>query len=326
MATLVTGGAGYIGSVMVESLVRQGIQVVVADNLSRGHRAAVPDGVPLLVGDLTDPGFVSETFETHPIDSVLHFAASSLVGESMADPGSYFRNNVGGVLAILEAMLRGTARRFVLSSTAATYGDPPEVPIPESAPLSPTNPYGESKRICEAVLHWFHQVHGIRWTALRYFNAAGATKERGEDHHPETHLVPLVLEALEGRRELQVFGTDYATPDGTCIRDYIHVEDLADAHLLALDYLERNEAGIFNLGNGRGFSVLEVIETTAAVAGKKVPWRAAPRRAGDPPRLVAASEKARQVLRWSPRRHRLEEIIESALRWREAHPDGYPEI
>ena len=324
MAILVTGGAGYIGSAMVERLLASGRSVVVLDNLSRGHREAVPASVPLEVGDVCDPAFVSRVFDTHPVDAVFHFAAESLVGESMTDPGKYFRNNVGGVLTLLETMASHTARRFVLSSTAATYGDPEEVPIQETFPTQPTNPYGESKLICERLLHWFGRIHGIRWTSLRYFNAAGATPTVGEDHSPETHLIPLALDAAFGRRDpLRVFGLDYPTPDGTCVRDYIHIEDLADAHLLALEYQERSEWGIFNLGNGQGFSVLEVIESVQRVSGRRVPWEPAERRAGDPPRLVASSERARKELGWNPKRDSLDEIIASALRWRDAHPNGY---
>ena len=324
MAILVTGGAGYIGSAMVERLLASGRSVVVLDNLSRGHREAVPASVPLEAGDVCDPAFVSRVFDTHPVDAVFHFAAESLVGESMTDPGKYFRNNVGGVLTLLETMASHTARRFVLSSTAATYGDPEEVPIQETFPTQPTNPYGESKLICERLLHWFGRIHGIRWTSLRYFNAAGATPTVGEDHSPETHLIPLALDAAFGRRDpLRVFGLDYPTPDGTCVRDYIHIEDLADAHLLALEYQERSEWGIFNLGNGQGFSVLEVIESVQRVSGRRVPWEPAERRAGDPPRLVASSERARKELGWNPKRDSLDEIIASALRWRDAHPNGY---
>lgn len=323
---LVTGGAGYIGSAMVERLLRSGRQVVIADDLSRGHRAAVPDSVPLEVGDVGDREFLRHLFAAYPIGAVFHFAADSQVGESMLDPGKYFRNNVGGVLALLETMASQGARRFVLSSTAATYGDPMEVPIPETAPTDPTNPYGESKRICERLLYWFGRIHGIRWTSLRYFNAAGATEQVGEDHHPETHLIPLAIDAAHGRRPpLEVYGLDYPTPDGTCVRDYIHIEDLADAHLLALLHQETHESGIFNLGNGEGFSVLEVLAAVERVCGRPVPWSPAPRRPGDPPRLVASSEAARAVLGWVPRRSSLDEIIASAQRWRERHPGGYGE-
>jgi UDP-glucose 4-epimerase len=326
MSILVTGGAGYIGSAMVERLLATGRTVVVADDLSRGHRSAVPAGVPLEIGNVGDPAFLARLFAAHPVEAVFHFAADSQVGESMRDPGKYFRNNVVGVLTILETMVAHEARRFVLSSTAATYGDPSEIPIPETAPTDPTNPYGESKRMCERLLHWFGEVHGVRWTSLRYFNAAGATPHLGEDHTPETHLIPLALDAAFGRRgPLAVFGTDYPTPDGTCVRDYIHIEDLADAHLLALEYQETHEHGIFNLGNGQGFSVLEVLAAVERVSGRPVPWEPAERRTGDPPTLVASSGRAGELLGWNPKRFSLDDIIASALRWREEHPEGYPD-
>jgi len=324
MAVLVTGGAGYIGSVMVEVLRRTGREVIVADNLSRGHREAVPDRTLLLVGDVGDRHFVSRIFAEHRIEAVLHFAADSQVGESMRDPSRYFRNNLVGVLTILEAMKDAGVNRFVLSSTAATYGDPETIPIPETAPTIPTNPYGESKRMCEQLLSWFGRIHGIRWASLRYFNAAGATEQRGEDHAPETHLIPLAIDAALGRTgPLQVFGMDYPTPDGTCVRDYVHVEDLAQAHLLALDHLEGAESAIFNLGNGQGFSVLQVLRTVEEVAGSPVPWNAAPRREGDPPRLVASSQKARELLGWRPSHDALDVIVRTAFEWRRRHPRGY---
>jgi UDP-glucose 4-epimerase len=324
MAVLVTGGAGYIGSVTVEGLRSRGFAVIVADDLTRGHRQAVDPAIPLLVGSVTDPAFVDQVFASYPIEAVLHFAASSLVGESMRDPGAYFRNNIGGVLSVASAMARHRVRYFILSSTAAAYGEPLEIPITETAPTRPTNPYGESKLACERILHWFGAVHDFSWTALRYFNAAGASAEHGEDHKEETHLIPIALQAAAGRRApLPVFGVDYDTPDGTCVRDYIHVEDLADAHLLALERLKKAEGGIYNLGNGLGFSVLQVIESVERVTGRKVPRALAPRRAGDPPVLVASSQKARAELGWNPRRGNLDVIVESAWRWMEAHPHGY---
>ncbi len=321
---LVTGGAGYIGSVMTEILAARGRAVVVLDDLSRGHRESVPPGVPLLVGDAGDAGFLERVFTTHPIDAVLHFAAHSLVGDSMRDPGSYFRNNVGALAVLLSVMVRHGVRSFILSSSAAVYGDPGISPIPEETPAVPTNPYGESKLIGERMLEWFGRVDAVRWTSLRYFNAAGATAVRGEDHAVETHLIPLALRAARGDGEvLSVFGLDYATPDGTCIRDYIHVEDLADAHLLALDRLEEGRGGFYNLGNGLGFSVREVIQTVEVVTGSPVRWIPAERRPGDPPRLVASSDKARRELGWTPSRGKLETIVETAWRWMEAHPFGY---
>ncbi len=324
MRVLVTGGAGYIGSVMVELLRARGDSVVVADDLSRGHAAAVPPDVPLMIGNVGDRDFVGELFATQRIEAVFHFAASSLVGESMEHPSLYFRNNVGGVTCLLEAMVRHGVESFILSSTAATYGDPAEVPIPEEAPVRPTNPYGESKRICEQILRWFGELHGLRWTALRYFNAAGATPSRGEDHTPETHLIPLALGAAAGSLPpLRVFGLDYPTPDGSCIRDYIHVEDLAEAHLLSLDRMRESPGGIYNLGNGQGFSVLEVIAAVERVTGHRVPWESAPRRPGDPPALVASSARARRELGWDPRWSDLDRIIASAWRWSREHPDGY---
>ena len=324
MSVLVTGGAGYIGSVTVERLTSLGRSVVVLDDLSRGHRRAVDPSIALEVGSLLDEAFVERVFEAHDVEAVFHFAASSLVGESMQDPGHYFHNNVGGVEQLLRVMVRHGCRRFILSSTAATYGDPASVPILESAPNRPTNPYGESKLMCERMLHWFEQVHGVRWVALRYFNAAGASERYGEDHTPETHLIPLAIDAAYGRRDgLKVFGLDYPTRDGTCIRDYIHVSDLAEAHVLGLTYLETHPSGIFNLGNGSGFSVLEVLKTVEVVSGRAVPWEKAARRAGDPPELVASSARAQEILEWTPRHAELAKIVESAIRWSEAHPDGY---
>ncbi len=324
MAILVTGGAGYIGSVMVETLLGSGFAVVVADDLSRGHAEAVPAGVPLLRGNVGDARFLDDLFTAHRIEAIFHFAASSLVGESMRNPGLYFGNNVGGVLALAAAMVRHGVSRFVLSSTAATYGDPRVVPIPEDAPTVPTNPYGESKLLCERILRWYEEIHGIRWTALRYFNAAGAGRRCGEDHAEETHLIPLAMQAAAGLGPaLRVFGLDYPTPDGSCVRDYIHVEDLADAHLLALRRMETGPGGIYNLGNGQGFSVLEVIRSVERVTGRTVPWEPAPRRAGDPPHLVASSARARSELGWAPARADLDGIVASAWRWMEAHPHGY---
>jgi UDP-glucose 4-epimerase len=326
MTVLVTGGAGYIGSVMVETLQRRGLDPVVADDLSRGHRSAVSQDVPLLVGDVSDSAFLDSLFASHRIDAVMHFAALSQVGESMQDPGAYFRNNVGGVLSLLSCMIRHDTRRFILSSTAATYGDPLELPIPESAPTVPTNPYGESKLMCERMLAWFGQVHGVRWTSLRYFNAAGATPEHGEDHAVETHLIPLALRAaLTGSPELQVYGADYPTEDGTCVRDYVHVEDLAQAHLLALEKMAVSPGDVYNLGNGQGFSVLEVIRSVERVTGRILEWRAVKRRPGDPARLVASSEKARRELAWQPSHSDLDRMVASAWSWMEAHPDGYPD-
>lgn len=324
MAVLVTGGAGYIGSVVVELLRERGFDVRALDDLRRGHRAALAPEVPLAVGDLNDPRFVDSVFDGAGIDSVLHFAAWSQVGESMVDPGLYFRNNVGGILNLLESMRRHEVRRFILSSTAATYGDPQSDLIVEDDPTVPTNPYGESKLLSERILRWYGRLHGLRWIALRYFNAAGATARCGEDHEPETHLIPLALRAALGRSEpLKVFGTDYPTRDGTCVRDYVHVADLAEAHLLALAHLDTVDYGIFNLGNGLGFSVLDVIASVERVSGRTLPWVAADRRAGDPPTLVASSERARRELGWKPGRAEIDVIVGTALTWAESHPLGY---
>lgn len=324
MPILVTGGAGYIGSVTVELLRRRGADVVVADDLVRGHPGALPPDVPLEIGDLTDAAFVRRIADRYAPDAVLHFAACSQVGESMRDPGLYFRNNFGGVLQLLETLSSHGALRFILSSTAATYGAPTEIPILETAPAAPTNPYGESKWMCERVLRWYGLVHGVRWISLRYFNAAGATASCGEDHEPETHLIPLALDAVAPTENpLSVFGLDYPTPDGTCIRDYVHVEDLATAHVLALDRLAVASGEIFNLGNGLGFSVLEVIAAVERVVGRTVSWQAGPRREGDPARLVASSARARDVLGWRPAHSDLDEIVRSAWNWRRWRPRGY---
>lgn len=324
MRVLVTGGAGYIGSVFVDALRAHGDQPLVADDLERGHRAALAADVPLLVGDLTDRGFVASLFAGGPVHAVVHFAAWSQVGESMAHPAKYFRNNYVSVLNLLEEATLAKCQAFILSSTAATYGNPAVVPIPESSDTRPTNPYGESKLQCEGLLRWFGEIHGVRWASLRYFNAAGASHLRGEDHDPETHLIPLAIRAaLPSDFELSVFGLDYETPDGTCVRDYVHVEDLAEAHLAALRLLRDGRGGVFNLGNGVGFSVLEVLKATEEVAGRAVRWRPGPRRPGDPPRLVASSERARGELGWQPRLGDLHAIVESAWRWSESHPQGY---
>jgi len=321
---LVSGGAGYIGSVTAERLQAAGHQVSVVDNLSRGHRAAVADGTPFEVLDVRQREALTGWLRAQRVECVMHFCASSLVGESMQDPGAYFDNNVGGMIQLLEAMVAAGVPRMIFSSTAATYGEPEEVPIPETAPVRPTNPYGESKAISERLLEWYRRIHGVRYAALRYFNAAGASAERGEDHDPETHLIPLALRAAAGEMEaLAVFGRDYPTPDGTCIRDYIHVLDLADAHIRALERLDDLDEAVFNLGNGEGYSVLEVIAAVEAVTERKVPLRDAPRRPGDPARLVASAQRARRVLGWEPGHARLEQIVADAWRWKQRHPHGY---
>ncbi|MGG1877532.1 UDP-glucose 4-epimerase GalE [Paenibacillus cisolokensis] len=326
MAILVTGGAGYIGSHTVAELLERGEEVVVIDNLQTGHREALLGG-KLYEGDLRDKALLKKLFAENEIEAVIHFAANSLVGESMKDPVKYYDNNVFGTLCLLEAMNEADVRKIVFSSTAATYGEPEKVPIAESDRTQPTNVYGETKLMMERMMSWFDQVLGIKYVSLRYFNAAGshASGKIGEDHRPESHLIPLVLQtALKQRSHISVFGEDYDTPDGTCIRDYIHVSDLADAHLRAVDYLRRGEqSNVFNLGNGLGFSVKEVIETSKQVTGVDIPVVVEARRAGDPAVLVASSEKARTVLGWNPVRVKLEDIIESAWRWHSSHPNGY---
>jgi len=310
---LVTGGAGYIGSIVSAQLVSAGHRVVIYDNLSRGHRDAVPAGAELVAGDIADRQTLDELFKGHSFDAVLHFAALIEAGESMRLPELYFRANTAATLILLEAMIAAGVRKIVFSSTAALYGEPEHVPIRESDSLKPTNAYGESKLLVERALEWLHRIHGLHYASLRYFNAAGATSSLGERHNPESHLIPLVLQAALGKRAaISIFGTDYPTPDGTCIRDYIHVLDLADAHLLALQGLETHDQLIYNLGNGRGFSVREVIETASRITKKKIPVEEAPRRAGDPAVLIASSEKIQKELGWRPRHPELEDIIASA--------------
>jgi UDP-glucose 4-epimerase len=324
MRMLVTGGAGYIGSVCTELLVKRGHDVCVLDDLSRGHREAVPSEVLLDVSSTLAAGSLRRVFGQYRPEGVLHFAASSLVGESMRDPGAYFRNNVTGMITLLDACVETGCRKVLFSSSAAVYGDPDEVPIREDAATTPTNPYGQSKLMCEQILEWYRRIHGVRFGSLRYFNAAGASMGRGEDHAIETHLIPLALDAALGiGPPLAVFGNDYPTPDGTCIRDYIHVIDLAEAHVLAMENLSSMDRIILNLGNGAGFSVLDVIRAVERVTSRKVPWEAAPRRAGDPPRLVASSDRARKTLGWMPRFDSLEEIVRTAYLWKREHPHGY---
>lgn len=325
---LVAGGAGYIGSHMTALLVEKGFQVVVADNLSTGHRQAVKGGAELRVGDVRDAAFLDRVFSEFAIDAVVNFAAFSLVGESVTDPLKYYGNNVGGAVSMLTAMKDHGVDKIVFSSTAATYGEPEKQPIEETDRTDPTNPYGGSKLAIEGLLKWCDRAYGIRYAALRYFNAAGANGEAdiGEDHHPETHLIPIVLQCALGKRErVGIYGDDYPTPDGTCVRDYIHVRDLAAAHLLALEYLDRGGAsGAFNLGSGDGFSVRQIIDTARQVTGQPIPAVAEPRRAGDPSVLIASNAKAREVLGWAPERG-LETIIADAWAWHSAHPDGYGE-
>jgi UDP-glucose 4-epimerase len=316
MRVLVTGGAGYIGSVVADRLLRDGHSVAVLDNLSKGHREAVPAQAEFIQADTGDTPRLAGIFDRGRFDAVMHFAASIEAGESMICPENFFDNNCARTLNLLQAVLKHRVPRFVLSSTAAVYGEPLHIPITEDHPLQPTNVYGESKLIVERMLNWFHKIHGLRYASLRYFNAAGATPERGEAHDPETHLIPLILQVPLGKRSaISVFGTDYPTKDGTCVRDYIHVDDLATAHLLALDGLEKHSQLICNLGSGNGFSVREVIEVARKVTGHEIPVVEAPRRAGDPAVLVASSEKIRRVLGWEPQHSDIESIVGSAWEW-----------
>lgn len=327
MTVLVCGGAGYIGSHAVAQLLDQGENVIVVDNLQTGHHPAVLDGAKFYDGDLRNETFLNTVFNENDIDSVLHFAADSLVGESVEKPLQYYDNNVGGATSLLKAMAAHDVKRIVFSSTAAVYGEPEQVPIQENDPTQPTNPYGETKLAIEKMLKWAEQAYGIQYTVLRYFNVAGAdVKGRiGEDHRPETHLIPIVLQVALGKREkIMIFGDDYPTADGTCIRDYIHVEDLVAAHLQAIDRLKKGGAStIYNLGNGQGFSVKEIIEAVRKVTGHPVPAEVAPKRAGDPAQLVASSEKARKELGWEPQYPEVETMIESAWKWFQEHPHGY---
>jgi len=324
---LVTGGAGYIGSVVTAALVDAGHDVTVLDNFSKGNRNALPSGARPVAGDFGDRPFLRDLMRQNSFDGVMHLAASIEAGESMTAPEKYFRNNTCNTLSLLEAILEFRIPRLVFSSTAALYGDPQHIPIEEGDPLQPTNAYGESKLLVERMLDWFHRIHGLRYASLRYFNAAGAAGDLGEDHDPESHLIPIVLQAAQGvRKSVSIFGTDYPTADGTCIRDYIHVSDLAAAHLLALDRLGRDAAPerlIYNLGNGRGFSVRQVIDAARHVTRLAIQVVEAPRRLGDPPVLVASSEKIKRELHWQPQFTELEQIIESAWQWRLRHPRGY---
>jgi UDP-glucose 4-epimerase len=325
---LVTGGAGYVGAVSVAALVGAGHSVMVLDDLTTGHAAAVPAGATLHRGSYTDEASIRSLLVAGRIEAILHCAARSLVSQSIREPARYYRDNVAGGIALLEAARQTGVRRFVFSSTAAVYGTPDETPIPEDAPLRPINPYGETKRTLETALDWYGRAYGHRSVTLRYFNVAGATREIGEDHDPETHLIPNVLRAAEGGPPVTVFGDDYPTPDGTCIRDYIHVADLADAHLLALEATtpgdtRTDQALVCNLGNGGGFSVRQVLDATARLSGNDVPHNIGPRREGDPPVLVASAKRAASVLGWRPMRPSLDEIIGSALDWRRRNPKGY---
>lgn len=321
---LVTGGAGYIGGAAGRVLLDLGHEVTALDNLCRGHNRAVPAGARFVAGDVGDRDLLDRVFRETKFDAVMHFAALAEVGESMRVPELYFRNNTAGTLNLLETCIRHKVLRLVFSSTAAVFGQPQTPLIDESAPKNPVNPYGESKLQTERMLEWFQRVHGLRYAVLRYFNAAGAWREQGEHHDPESHLIPLVLQVALGKREsVSIYGTDYPTPDGTCVRDYVHIYDLAMAHVLAMQALESREAMAYNLGNAKGFSVREVIETARRVTGHAIRATDTPRRPGDPAVLVASSAKIQQELRWTPKFAGLESIIQSAWEWHLAHPNGY---
>jgi UDP-glucose 4-epimerase len=323
MRVFVVGGAGYIGSITTAELLAAGHEVTVYDDLGHGHRAAVAEGAQLIAGDIADGPAVAEALRSARFDAAIHFGAFIEAGESMRDPGRFFANNVANTVTLVNALQAAGVERFVFSSSAGVYGEPERIPIPEDHPTRPVNVYGETKLLVERMLRWYGERAGLRWVALRYFNAAGASPERGEDHHPETHLVPLILQVPLGRRQsITIFGDDYPTRDGTCVRDYVHVEDLARAHVLALAQCDRG-GGIFNLGNGLGFSNLEVVQAARRATGHPIPVEIGPRRPGDPAELVASSERAQAVLGWRPAHPEIDAIVASAWEWRRAHPDGY---
>jgi UDP-glucose 4-epimerase len=325
MNVFLTGGAGYIGSIAADALLRAGHSVTVYDSLVTGHRTAIPQGTHFVHADLADRTALAAALQEQPYQAVMHFAAFIEAGESMKRPGKFFQNNLANSLNLIETAVRFGVNRFVLSSTAAVYASSND-PLTEDSPLGPTNVYGQTKLMVEQVLEWYRRIYGLRYAALRYFNAAGALPHRGEAHHPETHLIPLVLSVALGQREqVSIYGTDYPTPDGTCIRDYIHVQDLVSAHLLALEALDGRDRLVYNLGNGTGFSVREVIAVARDVTDHPIPAVEAPRRAGDPARLVASSERIRRELGWQPTKPSLEEIIASAWEWHRSHPHGYEE-
>ena len=324
MILLVTGGAGYIGSICVEELLGHGHEVVVVDNLQEGHREAVLPEAVFYEGDFGDRSLLEGIFCEHRVDAVVHFAAETKVELSMIDPGLFFNDNVLNGIVLLDVMREFGCDRMIFSSTAATFGEPRYVPIDENHPQLPVNPYGESKLMFEKILDWYHLAYGLKFNSLRYFNAAGASERFGDAHRQVSLLIPVIMQVLLGQREkLYIFGNDYPTKDGTCIRDYVHVVDLAQAHIQALENLEKHPDGKYNLGNGQGFSNLEVIKTVETVTGKKVPYEFAPRRAGDPAALVASSELARQELAWEPGYAELDAIVASAWEWHRNHPDGY---
>jgi UDP-glucose 4-epimerase len=313
---LVTGGAGYIGGTVAELLLNKGHEVTIYDNLCHGHRSMVPQRAEFIEGDIADQDKLKNTFSDYPFDGVMHFAALIEAGESMRQPELYFRNNSAATLSLLEAMLAKGVNRLVFSSTAAVYGEPESTPIREDAPLRPTNAYGESKLLVEQMLTWLNRIHGFRYASLRYFNVAGAIEGRGEAHEPESHLIPLILDVALGRRKsIKVFGQDYPTPDGTCIRDYIHVQDLSQAHLLAFEALAQRDRLIYNIGNGRGFSIREVIDSARRVTGHPIPVEEVERRPGDPAVLIASSEKLERELGWTRKFNKLDDIVSSAWKW-----------
>jgi UDP-glucose 4-epimerase len=318
---LVVGGAGYIGSICTELLLDEGHSVAVFDNLTEGHRRAIDERAELVAGDLSERSQIDAALASFKPDAVMQFAASALVGESMTNPSKYFRNNVANGLNLLDAMVDAGVKRLVFSSTCATFGPPERIPIDETLPQHPINPYGESKLAFERILHWYDQIHGLRFVALRYFNAAGASQKFGEDHRTETHLIPNVLKVALGQKDhVEIYGTDYETPDGTCIRDYIHIFDLSQAHILALG---ATKSEFYNIGTGGGTSVREVIESCRRITGAEIPVVEKPRRAGDPPRLIAASAKIKAELGWTPRYQQIDAIVESAWKWHLKFPNGY---
>ncbi len=327
MSILVLGGAGYIGSHAVYQLIDKNVDVVVVDNLLTGHQQAIHPKAKFYQGNIKDKVFLQQVFEKEQIDSVIHFAASSLVWESMSNPIKYFDNNVYGTQVLLEVMRDYGVKQIVFSSTAATYGEQEVMPITEDALTNPTNAYGETKLIMEKLMKWCDVAYGIKFVSLRYFNVAGAraTGEIGEDHNPETHLIPVILQVALGQREfIYIFGNDYETYDGTCIRDYVHVEDLIDAHILALQYLQKGgESIVLNLGSSKGYSVKEMVEAAREITGHPIPTKIVERRAGDPSTLIASSEKAKRVLEWNPKRTSIHDIIQDAWNWHRTHPDGY---
>lgn len=326
MKLLITGGAGYIGSICVEELLRQNHEVVVVDNLQEGNREAVLPDVAFYEGDYGDKGLLRDIFSAHDIDAVIHFAAETTIEFSISDPGLYFKNNVVNGVILLEVMREFGCNQIIFSSTAATFGEPQYIPIDESHPQAPINAYGESKLMFEKILDWYHSAYGLKFNTFRYFNAAGASKRLGEAHHNESHLIPLIIQALlDQRKKLKIFGRDYSTKDGTCIRDYIHVIDLAQAHIKSLENLEKHPNGKYNLGNGKGFSNLEVLRTVEELTGNKVPYEMAARRPGDPEVLVASSELVKKELNWEPRFPDLKSIISSAWEWHKTFPNGYGE-